>query len=107
MHAGRKTMSPAVAAELAEHSGEDLLTPREIDVLRLVALGLANKEIASRMGSTEDTIKSRVKNILAKLNAKDRTHAVMLGAAARHHHPLSAHWDHSKELRIAPFLDFL
>lgn len=79
VHAGRKTMSPAVAAELAEHSTADLLTPREVDVLRLIAMGCANKEIGARLGTTEDTIKSRVKNIIGKLGAEDRTHAVMIG----------------------------
>jgi len=72
-------VSPAIAAELAEHSAADLLTPREVDVLRFIAVGYANKEIGVRLGTTEDTIKSRVKNILSKLQAQDRTHAVMIG----------------------------
>ena len=79
VHAGGKTVSPAIAAELAEHSAADLLTPREVDVLRFIAVGYANKEIGVRLGTTEDTIKSRVKNILSKLQAQDRTHAVMIG----------------------------
>jgi DNA-binding NarL/FixJ family response regulator len=79
VHAGRKTVSPSLAAELAEHSGEDALTPREIDVLRLIAAGDANKEIAARLSITEETVKSRVKNILSKLRANDRTHAAMIG----------------------------
>ena len=79
VHAGRKMMSPSVAAELAEHLGEDVLTPREIEVLRLIAAGLANKEIAARLQVTEETVKSRVKSILSKLHANDRTHAAMLG----------------------------
>ena len=78
VNAGRKTMSPSLAAELAEHSGEDVLTAREIDVLRLIAGGHANKEIAARLSITEETVKSRVKNILSKLQANDRTHAAMI-----------------------------
>jgi DNA-binding NarL/FixJ family response regulator len=72
-------MSPSVAADLAEHSGDDALTPREIDVLRLIAAGHANKEIAAQLSITEETVKSRVKNILMKLRANDRTHAAMIG----------------------------
>jgi DNA-binding NarL/FixJ family response regulator len=79
VYAGRKTMSPAVAAELAEHSGEDVLTSREVDVLRLIAAGNANKEIAVQLSITEETVKSRVKNILTKLQANDRTHAAIIG----------------------------
>jgi DNA-binding NarL/FixJ family response regulator len=79
VHAGRKAMSPSVAAELAEHQGEDALTPRELEVLRLIAGGLANKEIAARLQVTEETVKSRVKSILSKLQANDRTHAAMIG----------------------------
>ena len=79
VYAGRKTMSPALAADLAERFGEDGLTAKEIDVLRLIAEGHANKEIAARLGITEQTVKSRVKNILSKLDANDRTHAAMIG----------------------------
>ena len=79
VHAGRKAMSPDVAAQLAEHSGDEILTPREIDVLRLIAAGNANKEIAAQLSITEETVKSRVKNILDKLSANDRTHAVSIG----------------------------
>ena len=79
VHAGRKTMSASVAAELAEHTGEDILTAREIEVLRLIAAGHANKEIAAQLAITEETVKSRVKNILSKLRANDRTHAAMIG----------------------------
>ena len=80
VHAGRKAMTPDVAAQLAEHSGEEALTPKEIDVLRLIAAGNANKEIAAQLSITEETVKSRVKNILDKLGANDRTHAVTIGA---------------------------
>lgn len=79
VHLGHKAVSPAVASELADHSGEDGLTPREYDVLQLIAAGNANKEIAARLSITEETVKSRVKNILMKLQANDRTHAAMIG----------------------------
>jgi DNA-binding NarL/FixJ family response regulator len=78
VHAGRKAMTPDVAVQLAEHSGEETLTPKEIDVLRLIAAGNANKEIAAQLYITEETVKSRVKNILGKLGANDRTHAVAM-----------------------------
>jgi DNA-binding NarL/FixJ family response regulator len=78
VHAGRKTLSPEVAAQVAAYSGEEALTSREIDVLRLIAAGCANKEIAARLSITEETVKSRVKNILFKLGANDRTHAAMI-----------------------------
>jgi len=80
VHAGRKTMSPEAAAEVAAYAGHDPLTPREIDVLRLIAQGSANKEIGAQLSITEETVKSRVKNILLKLGANDRTHAVTIGA---------------------------
>ena len=79
VHAGRKAMATDVAAQVAEHSGEEGLTLKEIDVLRLIAAGNANKEIAAQLSITEETVKSRVKNILGKLSAKDRTHAVSIG----------------------------
>ncbi len=79
VHSGRKAMAAAVAAQVAEHTGEEVLTSKEIDVLRLIAAGDANKEIAAELGVTEETVKSRVKNILDKLGAKDRTHAVSIG----------------------------
>jgi DNA-binding NarL/FixJ family response regulator len=76
VHAGHKRIPPKVAAELAEHTDEDDLTSREIEVLRLIAAGNANKEIAGRLSLAEDTVKSHVAKILAKLHANDRTHAV-------------------------------
>ena len=79
VHAGRKTLSPEVAAEIAAYAGDEALTSREIDVLRLIAAGCANKEIAAQLSITEETVKSRVKNILLKLGANDRTHAVTIG----------------------------
>ena len=79
VYRGRKAMAAEVAADVAQHTGEELLTPKEIDVLRLIAAGNANKEIAAQLSVTEETIKSRVKNILDKLGANDRTHAVTIG----------------------------
>jgi DNA-binding NarL/FixJ family response regulator len=79
VHAGKKTMSPEVSFQLAEHATDDALTPAEISVLRLIAAGNANKQIADQLSVTEETIKSRVKNILSKLGANDRTHAVTIG----------------------------
>src|SRR5580700_2900709 len=79
VHAGQKRVSSEVAAEIAEHSTDDALTPREVDVLRLVAKGNANKEIAAQLSLTEETVKSHIRNILSKLHANDRTHAVAIG----------------------------
>ena len=79
VHAGKKTVSPEVSFELAEHATDDTLTPAEISVLRLIAAGNANKQIADQLSITEETVKGRVKNILSKLGASDRTHAAMIG----------------------------
>jgi DNA-binding NarL/FixJ family response regulator len=79
VHRGQKCVPPEVAAGIAEHATDGALTSREIDVLRLIAGGNANKEIAAQLSITEETIKGHVKNILAKLGANDRTHAVMIG----------------------------
>jgi len=79
VHAGKKSLSPEASYELAEHATDETLTPAEIDVLRLIAAGNANKEIAAQLSITEETVKGRVKNILAKLRANDRTHAAMIG----------------------------
>jgi DNA-binding NarL/FixJ family response regulator len=78
-HAGQKRLSSEVAAEIAGHATDDVLTPREVDVLRRVARGNANKEIAAQLSLTEETVKSHLKSILAKLSANDRTHAVAIG----------------------------
>jgi DNA-binding NarL/FixJ family response regulator len=78
VHAGQKRIVPVVAAELAEHATDDALSPREVDVLRLIAGGNANKAVASQLSITEETVKGHVKNILAKLAANDRTHAVTI-----------------------------
>jgi len=79
VHAGKKMLSAEASFELAEHSTSEALTPIEVDVLRLIAAGNANKQIAEFLSITEDTVKGRVKNILAKLGANDRTHAAMIG----------------------------
>ena len=79
VHAGRKTLSPTISHELAEHVVEDALTGGEIEVLRLIAEGMANKQIADRLSISEETVKSRVKSIFSKLGADDRTHAAMIG----------------------------
>jgi len=79
VHAGKKALSPEASYEIAEHATDDALTPAEIAVLRLIAAGNANKQIADRLSITEETVKSRVKNILSKLGANGRTHAAMIG----------------------------
>jgi DNA-binding NarL/FixJ family response regulator len=79
VHAGQKRIPPEVAAELAEHAAEDDLSSREIEVLRLIAGGNANKEIAAQLSVAEETVKSHVTSILGKLGANDRTHAVTIG----------------------------
>jgi len=77
-YAGRKTLSAEASLEIVEHSTDELLTPAEISVLRLIATGCANKEIADQLCTTEESVKSRVKNILSKLGANDRTHATTI-----------------------------
>ncbi|HVO89121.1 MAG TPA: response regulator transcription factor [Casimicrobiaceae bacterium] len=79
VHAGKKALSPDVSFELAEHATDDVLTPAEVRVLRLIAQGNANKEIARALSLSEETVKGQVRNILSKLDAKDRTHAAMIG----------------------------
>lgn len=79
VHSGKKALSPEASYELAEHATDDPLTPGEVEVLRLIARGNANKQIAVRLSITEETVKGRVKNILSKLGANDRTHAAMIG----------------------------
>jgi DNA-binding NarL/FixJ family response regulator len=75
---GRKKIPPDIAAELAEHATDEALSEREIDVLRLIAAGNSNKQIADHLVVAEATIKSRVTNILSKLGASDRAHAVTI-----------------------------
>jgi DNA-binding NarL/FixJ family response regulator len=79
VHAGQKRIPPEIAAQLADHAADDALTQREIEVLQLIATGLANKIVADKLHITEETIKGHVKNILSKLGANDRTHAVTIG----------------------------
>ena len=79
VHGGKKALSPEASFQLAEHATDEVLTPAEVQVLRLIAGGNANKQIASQLSISEETVKSRVKNILSKLAANDRTHAVTIG----------------------------
>ena len=79
VHAGKKTLSPEISYQLAEHATDEALSPAEISVLRLIAAGNGNKQIAHQLSVTEETVKGRVKNILSKLGANDRTHAVLIG----------------------------
>ena len=78
VHRGEKRIPPEIAAELAEHAAEDDLSPREIEVLRWIAAGKSNKEVAAKLFITEETVKNHVTHILAKLGANDRTHAVTI-----------------------------
>ena len=78
VHTGRRFIPPEVAALLAEHMGEEDLTTREIEVLRLIRDGYRNKQIAVRLAIAETTVNFHIKNLVEKLNAKDRTHAVTI-----------------------------
>ena len=78
VHAGRKRIPPEIAAELADHAADDQLSAREIDVLRLIGAGNANKQIADKLSIGETTVKSHISNILSKLCANDRAHAVTI-----------------------------
>jgi DNA-binding NarL/FixJ family response regulator len=78
VHAGRKRIPPEIAAELAEHAADDQLSTREIDVLRLIGAGNANKQIADKLSIGETTVKNHISNILSKLGANDRAHAVTI-----------------------------
>ena len=78
VHAGRRCIPPRIAAELADHVTDDALSDREIEVLRRVATGTSNRIIASQLSVSEATIKGHMKNILSKLGANDRTHAVTI-----------------------------
>ena len=78
VHGGGRRIPPEVSAELSAHLGEDALSEREIQVLRLVAQGNSNKRVAAELGITEDTIKAHMSSIIAKLGANDRTHAVTI-----------------------------
>jgi DNA-binding NarL/FixJ family response regulator len=78
VHSGRRRVPPEIAMEIAEHAADDALTEREIAVLKRVAVGSANKQIAVTLGISEETVKAHMKSILAKLVANDRTHAVTI-----------------------------
>ena len=78
VHAGKKRIPPEIAVEMAEHHNDDSLTEREIEVLRKVAAGNANKMVAQLLHVSEETVKAHMKNILSKLGANDRTHAVTI-----------------------------
>jgi len=79
VHAGQKRIPAEVAAQVADHLADDSLTSREIEVLRLIAAGNANKIVADKLSIAEETVKGHVKSILSKLGANDRTHAVTIG----------------------------
>lgn len=81
VHAGQRKIDPLVTRQLVSNAGADALTAKEVEVLTLIAAGNSNKGIALHLSITEGTTKSHVKSILAKLGAKDRTHAVTLGLA--------------------------
>jgi len=81
VHAGKKALSAEASVEVAEHATDDPLTPAELRVLRLIADGKSNKEIAAKLSVSEETVKGQVRNILSKLGANDRTHAAMIGVA--------------------------
>jgi len=78
VHAGHKRIPPEIAAELADHAADDQLSAREIDVLRLIGEGNANKQIADKLSIAETTVKNHISNILSKLGANDRAHAVTI-----------------------------
>jgi DNA-binding NarL/FixJ family response regulator len=77
-YAGKRILSPEASVEIVEHATDETLTPAEVSVLRLIAVGRANKEIADQLSTTEESVKSRVKSILSKLGASDRTHATTI-----------------------------
>lgn len=78
VHTGQRHVSASIATEIAQHVGEVGLSERELEVLRKVAAGNSNKQVAAQLGISEDTAKAHMKNILSKLNANDRTHAVTI-----------------------------
>jgi DNA-binding NarL/FixJ family response regulator len=78
VHSGRRRIPPDIAREMAEHAADDSLSQRELDVLRAVSQGQANKIIASELGISENTVKNHVKSILSKLDANDRTDAAII-----------------------------
>ena len=89
VHAGRRAISADITHDLVSHALDDPLTDREIAILRLVSIGYANKEIALRLGLSNDTIKAQLKTIFAKLGVNDRTHAVTVAARRGYIDPFS------------------
>ena len=79
VHAGRKVLSPEITFAMASHVRSDTLSGSETRVLRLIADGMSNKQIAAALSVTEEAVKGQVKNILSKLDARDRTHAAVIG----------------------------
>ncbi len=79
VHAGKKPIPPQIAAQLAEHYGDESLTEREIDVLRQIAGGNRNRDIAEKLFISEETVKVHIKHVMEKLGASDRTQAVAIG----------------------------
>ena len=79
VHAGKRSLSSEASFQVAQHVSDQALTPAEVVVLRLIAAGNANKQIADQLAITEDTVKGRVKSILSKLDANDRTQAAIIG----------------------------
>jgi DNA-binding NarL/FixJ family response regulator len=80
VHRGRSHIDRDVASDIASHIVNDPLTEREVTVLRLVAMGKANKQVAHELGLAEETVKAHLKTIYLKLNVADRTHAVTVAA---------------------------
>lgn len=78
VHSGRKRVPPEIAQQIAEHAADDAITPRELEILSGIARGGSNKMIASNLNISEHTVKNHLKSILSKLDANDRTHAVMI-----------------------------
>ena len=78
VHMGQRRIQPEIASEIASHMDADTLSEREIDVLKAVATGSSNKQVGTMLGISEDTVKGHMKNVLAKLKANDRTHAVLI-----------------------------
>ncbi len=78
VHAGGRRIPLEIAQDMAEHLDEELLTSREVEVLRRISEGCSNRAAAARLNITEETVKSHIKNVFAKLRANDRTHAVLI-----------------------------
>ena len=78
VHAGKRALSPEITYEVVEHVGNEPLSPTEVRVLRMIADGNSNKDVAAQLGITEEAVKGQVRNILSKLGARDRTHAAVL-----------------------------